>query len=107
MRKLFVTVVFALLVAACGGDAESTSSPTAAPQPEPVESAPSGSVDGTSAESSEAPSDTAPPTGSGEANEPSFDGPPAPDFELTLNDGSTFQLSGEQKPVYIVFWAEW
>ena len=36
---------------------------------------------------------------------PSFDGPPAPDFELALSDGSTFALSAEQKPVYIVFWA--
>ncbi|MDX2344610.1 MAG: hypothetical protein QNL12_13190 [Acidimicrobiia bacterium] len=33
----------------------------------------------------------------------SFDGPPAPDFELALSDGSTFALSAEQKPVYIVF----
>ncbi|MDX2344613.1 MAG: hypothetical protein QNL12_13205, partial [Acidimicrobiia bacterium] len=38
---------------------------------------------------------------------PSFDGPPAPDFELALADGSTFALSAEQKPVYVVFWAEW
>ncbi len=34
-------------------------------------------------------------------------GPAAPDFELTLGDGSTFRLSDEQKPVYLVFWAEW
>ena len=38
---------------------------------------------------------------------PSFDGPPAPDFEMALSDGSTFSLSDEQKPVYLVFWAEW
>jgi hypothetical protein len=31
----------------------------------------------------------------------------APDFSLQLGDGSTFALSAEQKPVFMVFWAEW
>lgn len=31
----------------------------------------------------------------------------APDFALALGDGGTFRLSEEQKPVYLVFWAEW
>lgn len=35
------------------------------------------------------------------------DGPPAPDFTLALADGTEFVLSEEQKPVYMVFWAEW
>jgi len=35
------------------------------------------------------------------------DAPPAPDFTLALDDGSEFDLSDEQKPVYVVFWAEW
>lgn len=36
------------------------------------------------------------------------DGPPAPDFTLTLEDPQgVFTLSEEQKPVYLVFWAEW
>jgi len=26
---------------------------------------------------------------------------------MTLDDGSEFTLSAEQKPVYLVFWAEW
>jgi len=47
--------------------------------------------------STEAPTETAPPT----------EGPPAPDFSLALGDGSEFTLSEEQKPVYMVFWAEW
>lgn len=34
-------------------------------------------------------------------------GPPAPDFVLELSGGSVFVLSQEQKPVYLVFWAEW
>jgi len=40
--------------------------------------------------------------------EPSgVDGPAAPDFALALADGSTYQLSADSKPVYMVFWAEW
>jgi cytochrome oxidase Cu insertion factor (SCO1/SenC/PrrC family) len=35
------------------------------------------------------------------------DGPAAADFTLALGDGSTFTLSEEQKPVYLIFWAEW
>lgn len=31
----------------------------------------------------------------------------APDFSLMLGDGSTFTLSEETRPVFIVFWAEW
>jgi thiol-disulfide isomerase/thioredoxin len=32
---------------------------------------------------------------------------PAPDFTLALGDGGTFTLSESDKPVYLVFWAEW
>jgi cytochrome oxidase Cu insertion factor (SCO1/SenC/PrrC family) len=38
---------------------------------------------------------------------PATEGPAAPDFSLDLADGSQFVLSDEQKPVYLVFWAEW
>lgn len=31
----------------------------------------------------------------------------APDFTLTLADGGVFRLSDEQRPVYMIFWAEW
>lgn len=31
----------------------------------------------------------------------------APEFSLQLGDGSDFVLSAEQKPVFLVFWAEW
>ncbi|MFQ5555488.1 MAG: hypothetical protein ACE5GC_08995 [Acidimicrobiia bacterium] len=33
--------------------------------------------------------------------------PAAPDFLMELADGSTFVLSRQDKPVYMVFWAEW
>ena len=31
----------------------------------------------------------------------------APDFTLELGTGGTFTLSESDKPVYLVFWAEW
>jgi hypothetical protein len=34
-------------------------------------------------------------------------GPIAPDFTLALGDGGVFTLSEGEKPVYMVFWAEW
>ena len=105
-----MSLAIALIVAACGGGTtnETNSTPadtSAAESPTPTES-----VTGTSdaAESSddgmesEEPAETSAP-----AAEPSFDGPPAPDFEFALADGTNFVLSAEQKPVYMVFWAEW
>jgi hypothetical protein len=55
---------------------------------------------------------TATACGSGQITQDTFDtvvvdGPPAPDFSLALADGTDFTLSAEQKPVYMVFWAEW
>jgi hypothetical protein len=35
------------------------------------------------------------------------DAPPAPDFTLALAGGGDFVLGDEQKPVYLIFWAEW
>ncbi len=31
----------------------------------------------------------------------------APEFNLTLSQGNTFTLSQGEKPLYMVFWAEW
>ncbi len=33
--------------------------------------------------------------------------PIAPDFTLELGEGGTYTLSETDKPVYLVFWAEW
>lgn len=32
---------------------------------------------------------------------------PAPDFTLQLGEGGSYSLSEGEKPVYLVFWAEW
>ena len=96
-----------LLLASCGGGADETAPTTAAVQEAassaeqvPALEAPQAVPTGDAASDTAAPSAEADPS-------PSFDGPPAPDFELALSDGSTFALSAEQKPVYVVFWAEW
>ncbi len=105
MRKLFLTVALALIVASCGGT-ESGSTQTTAPAGE-VATSPSDDSAPTSASATTGDDSPADDNVTETDASPSFDGPPAPDFELALSDGSTFALSAEQKPVYIVFWAEW
>lgn len=84
VRKLVPLIALVLVVSACGGTSTGDSQATSAP------------VAGTAAESSAAPDDAQGADDSG-----------ALDFELALSDGSTFRLSDEEKPVYLVFWAEW
>ena len=125
MRNLGLMTLLVLLLGACGGttaqpsapprpatttaqleatDIETTAVPTApAPTttPQAVESA---GPPATAIETTAVPTAPAPTTTS-EAVEPA--GSPAPDFALELSDGSAFVLSAHQKPVYLVFWAEW
>jgi hypothetical protein len=106
MRRWIMLVgAMALVAAACSGGeaAETVSSSSVAT----TEAASPGTTATTASEapaddattSTAAPAESAPP--------PPVDAPPAPDFTLALDDGSEFVLSDEQKPVYVVFWAEW
>ena len=108
MRKLYIALALALIVAACGGT-DSESAPVAANETEaPAETqAPSEAEAPSETTGDQGSDDSEPPATEAPAATPSFDGPPAPDFMVTLGDGSSFSLSGEQKPVYVVFWAEW
>jgi hypothetical protein len=84
MQRLALLVALLLALSACGGasrDVEQT--PTSAPAATATGNSPSASPES---------------QGSDE---------PAIDFALLLADGTTFTLSDEQKPVYLVFWAEW
>lgn len=87
MRRIAALVTALVVVlGACGdGDATGPSSSVTASDPG-VASVPSAT----------APDDRGP-----------SDGPPAADFELALVGGGTFSPSAEEKPVYLVFWAEW
>ncbi len=43
----------------------------------------------------------------GSSGEAKAEGPDAPNFTLALASGDSFTLYDEQKPVYMIFWAEW
>lgn len=97
MRKRLTLLIFVTLVAAAcaSGGSPSTNAPTSST------TAPS-QVTGTANSSTTAvSSETTAPSGS----EPRT--LQVPDFTLELSDGSTFTLSEERRPVYLLFWAEW
>ena len=110
MRRLLVLLIgSALLAVACGGDdaapasavltSEAASDTTDAPATTEAET--STTEAGTS--TSEAATGSTEPA----ATTPPPEGPEAPDFTLALGEGGSFTLSEAQKPVYMVFWAEW
>ncbi len=102
IRTVRWLLALALIAAACGGAATDPPSQTAAPQV--TTTGPVGSPDSTAAAS---PTTTSADTPVVAAQPSGVDGPAAPDFSLKVDDGSTFVLSQEAKPVYLVFWAEW
>jgi hypothetical protein len=104
-----LVAAFALAVAACG---DSTGSEDGATTPPPADAPAStaapeggGAADTTVTTAGESDGDTT--STAPAAPPPVVDGPDAPDFSLALGSGETFVLSDEQKPVYLVFWAEW
>lgn len=60
----------------------------------------------TDTSTTEAPSTTEDPDPDS-TTRPTSDRPVAPDFSLELGDGGVYTLSEGEKPVYLVFWAEW
>lgn len=100
-----VLAVTALVLAACAGGT-ATSSPDA----------PSTATTATTS-SSEAPTTVLPSDSPGTTAEtdappvtrpaPNPDRPLAPDFSLTLSDGTVYEFASEVRPVFMVFWAEW
>ncbi len=87
----------ALVVVACSDGADATSTTQSVPvDPETSTTAGGG---GTAAPGTTETPETTEGTTS--------DRPLAPDFTLALGDGGSFTLSEGEKPVYLVFWAEW
>lgn len=108
-RSLVLIAAIAVATVSCASGADTSTS--AAEQTSTTVAVPAAGGESTTSSSGESststttvpPSDTeAPP-----AESPPIDGQPAPDFTLALGDGGEFTLSAEQKPVYLVFWAEW
>ena len=101
-RTVLLIAALAVVAASCGGGTDTASSaPDTSESPvttSPVTTSPvTTSPVTTSPPGVETPTTTVAPV----------DGPAAPDFTLALGDGGEFTLSAEQKPVYLIFWAEW
>lgn len=74
--------------------------------PDPAgDTAPAATAPSSAASAGSEGSSSSSPTEAPERERP--EGPDAPDFTLALGEGGSFTLSEEQKPVYMVFWAEW
>jgi cytochrome oxidase Cu insertion factor (SCO1/SenC/PrrC family) len=82
VRRIALLVVLVLLVSACGAKSDDASAGTNATTAAGAAADTPGELD-------------------------AVDEPKPIDFELALADGSTFRLGDEEKPVYLVFWAEW
>ena len=103
-------LALSLLIAACGGAADTTGTTGAGVDSTPAEpAATSTSPEPTTGDTGDAPSVT-----EGTVEQPpataavtDFDGPVAADFSIDLNATGSFTLSEEARPVYLVFWAEW
>lgn len=102
MRIRFL-VVLALTLAACSSGSSDQPGTTTASLGDTtttgVTSEASNTASTTTAPASEATRTTRPA--------PNPDRPLAPDFNLTLSDGTEYEFANEVRPVYLVFWAEW
>ena len=111
-RTSVLAVVFALVVAACGGGDADSALPADGSQS--TEASQAASTTPNNAVETTQPS-TTPATAGSDETEPEAQERPAPDpdrelapdFSLALGSGSTFVLSEETRPVFMVFWAEW
>ena len=93
-------VAVAMVVAACSGQAAPSEQSTESTAEAPATSgaATESTVDGATSSTG----------GGGDAPATTDSGRPrAPDFTLALGDGGTYTLPSGEKPVYMVFWAEW
>jgi hypothetical protein len=101
-RPVLLLGAFAIIVASCGGGSDTASS-TSTSSESPVTTSPVTTTPVTTS-----PATTSPPGVEAPATTvPAVEGPAAPDFTLALGDGGEFTLSAEEKPVYLIFWAEW
>lgn len=99
MRRIAAMSVLALFASACASTTvSSTTAGTAAATSTTATAASSSTTGGTRTTATGVTSTTVRQRPEGDA---------APDFTLALGEGGEFTLSDEQKPVYMVFWAEW
>jgi hypothetical protein len=90
-------LVLSLLLSACGGAPQAGEGTTSTAGGESTLPQPVSSTGESAITSTTAPVVTSTTSGR----------PVAPDFTLELGEGGSFTLSEGEKPVYLVFWAEW
>ena len=103
IRTVSGLVAFALLVAACGEADVAVETQPQEQQASSTARSSAATTDSGDAVTDDAPTSTASPAPEAETS----DRPAAPDFTLALGDGGTYTLSEGEKPVYLIFWAEW
>jgi uncharacterized low-complexity protein len=101
-----LTAAIVLVLSACASQDMNQEAPSAAPTTI-SESVTTQSTSETSGEGAGGEETSTSTTAVASDSAVQIEGPAAPDFTFALADGSGFSLSGEQKPVYLVFWAEW
>jgi len=105
-----IIVALALVMTACTGTTGETADPSVttatAPEPTTQSSTTVATPEGTAARTTQ-PAEPAATDSPSTTARPRPDGDDAPDFTVELGQGGTFTLSDEQKPVYMIFWAEW
>ena len=103
-RSIILVALLGLAIAACGGAAVTTTVGGSS-APELTEAAPATTGAGPTTTNSNSPPTTPQP---GDGTTSTTSGRPiAPDFTLELGAGGSYTLSEGEKPVYLVFWAEW
>lgn len=108
-RRLLFAALMSVVLASCGGG-DASDAPLATASVAPSTGSPSATSeaadDGAAGAAVTAPEEAA-AAGSTERPAPDPSREMAPDFTLTLADGSDFTLSNELRPVFMIFWAEW
>ena len=100
-----VLALVAVTACAPSGDDVTGSAPDRPTTSEGVEAG--AETTATTSGSADTTSSSSPTTVATDESMPDPDRPMAPDVSLELADGSTFVLSEEARPVFLVFWAEW
>ncbi len=106
-RRASLVSVLALVLAACGGGQTDAVVPVATTAASAVAATDSTGPATTSSGGGSGTIEATTPASPGERPAPNPDREIAPDFTLNLGSGSTFVLSEETRPVFMVFWAEW
>jgi hypothetical protein len=105
MQRIALMSLIVLVLGACGSAVATTADqrvatgPTTAPRPSAVPP----TTDPPPANEAAQPATTEPSAAPAIPD----DAIDAPDFTLLLGDGTSYTLSEDPKPVYLVFWAEW